>query len=515
MSDSDTSDSLYYSLRSKKIPRNETDRDKRVKIVDGWPKRKRNMAAKYDEDCKHCGDEENSEQDQLGPTAPQLWSHDEPQASTPTAPPKYQLHINEELITSLQRGINETQALLNDLACGTETETSGEVGYGAPTSAYRASGKRSGRQVVFDCDLPADDGCAQSLTKHPIEDEVRSHGLASPAVVRPPETVTLPANLVVRSLATTRTISDTVVAPKPFTGKAGQEAESWLEYLERYANFRKLSPLERQELFCILMHDGAADWLMTLPNAYHMTYAALTQAFRDAYFKSPELQWREAGDLWNQAQRADERVEDFVTRLRKAARRLNFPDQVLHYAVIAGLRPQIRLHVVQQGVRTLDDTLRAAKVAEAAAATTPDAVSVVLLEAIKASAQASEKQAAEIKNLTARVAALTAVPDAREIPALMTTAAERSITQPAAGGQRQLRPTPQNQQRANYAQRAATRTDAGPRSFRQPGASGPECGRCGWRHEPGNCRADGQECRQCGRRGHFARVCRSARAGRN
>ena len=164
--------------------------------------------------------------------------------------------------------------------------------------------------------------------------------------------------------------------------------------------------------------------------------------------------------------------------------------------------------MVQQGVRTLEDTLRAAKVAEAATATTSDSVPAMLLEALKASAKASEQQAAEIKQLTARVASLAAEPR-------MPPPATAQQVAPVGDRQQQGFRTPQNQQRAAYAQRSAPKMDAGARPFRQPDASNPECGRCGLRHAAGNCRADGQECRRCGRRGHYARVCRSARANRD
>jgi hypothetical protein len=149
-------------------------------------------------------------------------------------------------------------------------------------------------------------------------------------------TVVIPANWLAQSVQSTgsRSISDAVVAPKPFTAKAGQDAEAWLEYFERYANFRKLSTPEKLELLGMLMHEGAAHWLTTLPNADRQDYERMVNAFKANYFKSVELKWKEAGTLWSQAQGPDERVEDYVTILRKAAKRLEFPPEVLLYAVI-------------------------------------------------------------------------------------------------------------------------------------------------------------------------------------
>lgn len=50
--------------------------------------------------------------------------------------------------------------------------------------------------------------------------------------------------------------------------------------------------------------------------------------------------------------------------------------EVLLYAIDNG---HIYLYVVQQGVKTLDHTIRAGKVAEAAASTTPDAIFVLIM----------------------------------------------------------------------------------------------------------------------------------------
>jgi hypothetical protein len=323
----------------------------------------------------------------------------------------------------------------------------------------------------------------------------------------------VPTDWLLRTIAAngTRAVSDAAVQPKPFTGQADQDPEGWFEFFERYADFRQLEPGVKKRFFCILLQGGAGDWLATLPNAAQMSYVELTNAFKANYYRSPELKWKEAGALWNQAQGPSERVEDFVTRLRKAARRLNFPAEVLHYAVINGLRGPIRLHVLQQGVKSIDDTVRAAKVAEAAATTAPDAISVLVLDAMQASAQASEKQAAEMKQLAASVATLTAgqaAPVER-----VNTPTSAPVQQPPP--RRALLPTPQNQQRQAYAQRAANRTGGGNGPPNRDGQVQARCGRCGWAHRAGNCRADGQECRHCGKVGHFARVCRSAKPDRD
>jgi hypothetical protein len=211
----------------------------------------------------------------------------------------------------------------------------------------------------------------------------------------------------------------------------------------------------------------------------------------------------EAGELWNLAQSPSERVEDFVTCLRKAARRLKLLAEILHYAVNNGLREPIRLHVLQQGVKTLVDTVRAAKVAEAAATAAPDAMSVLVLDAMQVSAKVSERQAAEMKQLVASVATPTA---AQASPGERTNATAPIPVQQQTQQRRRRRTSSGRHMRSAQRVEQGETLDLFAVTIRHR-----QCGRCGYAHRAGNCRADGQECRRCGNTGHFARVCRSAK----
>lgn len=314
-------------------------------------------------------------------------------------------------------------------------------------------------------------------------------------------------------------VADSVLAPKTFSGASTDDPEAWLEYFERYASYRHMTEIEKVKLFAMFLRDGAADWYSTLSDHARGTYCNLRGAFIENYFKSPDLLWKTAGDLFSQTQRPEERVDEFVTRVKKCARRLNITDEMLHYAVLHGLRPSIRIHVLQSGVKDLTETVRAARLAEISNNTDP--LTALLLESIKNTTKAAEQQASDIKELSAKLSSLTVAPIVQQPGfACVETDTANAVRRDNFSRQnfddrqqssfrgRVVRPSPQQQQRQNFAQNA--NKGMVQRAFREPRVEPTEnsCYRCGLRHAAGNCRAEGQRCRRCNKIGHFGRVCR-------
>ena len=460
-SDSSIDSDLYISLRNRRVPKDETDPDKRCKIVDNWPTRQSslNRLARTMADC--------ADLDDLG----ELFRQTDTPADNPAPSPEDVLDGSES--ASLQQVTEKFSQLhlppytaqptapsMTTHAASSAPPLSANSQLGAIPKTWQPESKT--RQVAFQRE-ESSPVFSRRATVQEFPTEARRGRSSSRERDSFERTVTVPADLFYSTVAplASRSISDTVVAPKPYTGRSSIDPEAWLEYFERYANFRKLTPVDRLELFGMMMHEGAADWLATLPLVDRSSYQRLTAAFTSNYCRSPELKWKEAGDLFNQKQGPDERVEDFVTRLRKAARRLNLTPDTLHYALINGLRSSLRLAVVQNGLTTLDNSIRLAKIAEVAAVSNTDTVSRLTLDAMKNTALAAEKQAAEIKALASQVAALTTAKVDTDRSIAPVENSSRPRTQPT----RQLLPTPQNQQRLNY---ATSRPSAGTRSFTRP-----------------------------------------------
>jgi Zinc knuckle len=334
-------------------------------------------------------------------------------------------------------------------------------------------------------------------------------------------------------------VSDSIIAPKPFTGKTTEgDAEGWLEYFVRYCDHRHLDADSQLTLFKLLMRDSAADWLSGQPGRQSGEgdsdeLQRLTETISENYFRPGELRWRETGRLWGEIQKSDESVEDYMIRVRRCAKRLKMEGDALYDAVLHGLRPAIRMMVLSQKPDSVDALVRAARVAEAAAPVSQDNLSSLVVKLMETAAQAQERQTTELKALNSRVAALSvAQSDAQQTTINAADAPAGGARPPQYIGpqRRQFRPTAQTRQRDNYVRNFSGRQDGGgPRSFRQPyeqqqqqqqrpqqmnppAGQGGECGYCALRHERGNCRAVGAECRRCGRIGHFARACRSSNA---
>ena len=378
----------------------------------------------------------------------------------------------------------------------------------------------------------------------------RSSSTTSDATQRPP---------------TQTAVSDTIMAPECFLGQKGDDGEFFVDSFEDYSSYKRLQGDDKRRVFGRFLKGQAREWYQTLGPDQLASYDSLLNAFKERYFRAPEVKFVEAASLWSEPQKLTETVMDFVTRLKKIAMRLNISDEMLHHALIHGLKPSIKASVLTKGVTTLDQTVKAAKIAETALGVDP--LQNMLIEALTRNASLADKQTAQITDLTARVAALTTgapAPLQQQLPLPqqayyyepmmygqppgptilsvdnddqtpdgppVTTGQRNSVgngsgqtyQQRQQGGYRprQSRPTPQNIQRANYARQQQRQQPPADRNFNDrrqvrfnepPPDGGEACRNCLRHHREGEvCYAATEDCRRCGKRGHYARCCRSAR----
>jgi hypothetical protein len=312
-----------------------------------------------------------------------------------------------------------------------------------------------------------------------------------------------------RQLAANKKITDSIIAPKPFLGNTDeQQAGDWLNWFIKFADYKKLSDDERRDLFLVMLQGSASDWVssfcegsMRTPSFYN-----LKKAFEENYLNAKELRWKDASELWHEKQKSTEKVSDYVIRMKKLARNLEFPPAVVQMAILQGFRPAIRKQVIQKSTDNFDEMIKAAKLAESAEDSTGDASASALLSLMQSQISATEKHSDKLDKLSQTVAGLQAD-------------SSRKFYRPQNGNNfaqssgRQLKPTPQNLQRLNYARftRSTDQQATGARPFERTQPTGTVCGYCAYTHSQGNCPARGQVCRKCAKIGHFAKACRSVR----
>jgi len=91
--------------------------------------------------------------------------------------------------------------------------------------------------------------------------------------------------------------------------------------------------------------------------------------------------------------------------MRKLARAVNVQGDQLRHAILRGLRPQLLGHVIQTQPATVEDLVKAARVAEAAAAATAAATFNEVVAELAANRLAAEQSTAELRRFTTQLSA--------------------------------------------------------------------------------------------------------------
>jgi len=114
-------------------------------------------------------------------------------------------------------------------------------------------------------------------------------------------------------------------------------------------------------------------------------------AFKDTFLqrfgRSAARRWNDANMLWTEKE-GEVNVDDYVTKITQLAKRLpDLDESMLRHAIIRGLKPHIRSHVLQADVKTMAELLHAARVAEMASSAADTQVSGALEELSASSKQ--------------------------------------------------------------------------------------------------------------------------------
>ena len=152
-----------------------------------------------------------------------------------------------------------------------------------------------------------------------------------------------------------------------FTGTAGENPEEWLNFLERYNKYKKLSDQAFLDTFSLYLIDHSLQWFDSLADATKTSKALLVEAFRARFYPSDIEKLRSMSDLFRRQQKPSESVDEYFTTMQKIERRAgNISDGNLRSAILMGLKSDLKRHAIQVGPASLSELLRCAKIAEEA-----------------------------------------------------------------------------------------------------------------------------------------------------
>jgi hypothetical protein len=321
-------------------------------------------------------------------------------------------------------------------------------------------------------------------------------------------------------------VSDTVLCPRPFYGAPGEEASQWLNYFEKYAAYSNLQEQDKTKLFGVLMGNSALDWITTLAPGDQYSYAALKRAFTENYLPSPALRWIEASAMWRHPQGPSERTDDFLTRIKEGVQRLQISHETLHHCFIQGLRKELCSAVLVRKISDLQNFVKRAKNAEANF-TNADPLTTLLMENMKSNTELAQKQAADIKELTEKVKALSTISTNQNDNAMAVAAVTRSSKseqdyRPQSDYARQRYGADQTAPGWEHTRRTHERSRQTGGGWRGMGnerrtrtfdlqTQGSECSRCGLEHRQAPCPTATATCGLCLKQDHYKRCCKSAR----
>jgi len=163
------------------------------------------------------------------------------------------------------------------------------------------------------------------------------------------------------------------IYPPNFKGTTSEDAEAWLRHFKNYCAYREFTDDKTKALFRVMLVDSAAVWLDSLTQAIGDDWEVLKREFLKRYTTPEFLKYKHANDLFNCKQETKS-VDDYTAFMQKLASQIAAQDDILRFAVINGLRPEIKNYVTMQQPTTWEGLVQAARVGEmcSPAATQPD-----------------------------------------------------------------------------------------------------------------------------------------------
>jgi len=286
--------------------------------------------------------------------------------------------------------------------------------------------------------------------------------------------------------------------------------------------YRGIFDADKLHLVAVLLKDIAGDWFDNLQDVVKSDWASLQNAFKQRFQDTEIRRWRKASELWQRVQQPTESVDEYITAIRKLTKVVGVTGEQERYVIQRGLRPHLLAHVIQAQPTTVDEVMRAARVAEAAHFVTmsPTTSSDLPLDRVVDELAANRlvrdramaEHTEELRKMNKQLSTRTTVENVN------LSRSPSPQPQRTSAGQRRRRVTFADDN-SQYNSRQQSPRGRSTSSFGRGSRNGvgnrslSVCLYCASEHEMRRqyCRAANVQCYNCRRVGHLARVCRAAR----
>ena len=275
--------------------------------------------------------------------------------------------------------------------------------------------------------------------------------------------------------------------PGYFHGKDGEDPELFMANLTAYCALRNTA--DPMKILPLAFKDGARVWYTNLPDESKTDLNTFRPLFIKRYGPADITKFSAIGHIFQEKQKEGEKARDYVSRMTHLCSQSKLSDDMTAQALLNGLLPHLRTHVLNKDPKTPDDIEKEAIKAELVQPAPKEPSMVAAMDALRE----------EVRRL--------------QIPT--SSNRERSRTPTPHRSSRERTPTPHRDGRGmRHRDDRGMRHSNQPRrvTFRRNNYRSSTCYRCGGMYSPShNCKATRATCFNCGRTGHFRKVCNKNR----
>lgn len=153
--------------------------------------------------------------------------------------------------------------------------------------------------------------------------------------------------------------------PGPFCGRKSEDAEAWLKSVMYWVVYKKLNAESAMAAVALLLKDGALLWYDNLEEDVKHSAENFVREFKKRYVTPDEInKWKDVLAVYDEKHTDGQCVNDYIDLVLKRGSKAKASEEQILAAIIGGLRPNIRRHVLQHEPRTVQDVRKWGSIAE-------------------------------------------------------------------------------------------------------------------------------------------------------